>query len=486
MVTAGSDTLAQGSDFFNQRDDQYRLLGLKRAKEAYEVARQDYERQKEMHARELISDNVLEQSRRAFSDAEVNYQQSLLAVLFEDQFVSVPQAVKYQGEDGHKHVRLTLANMSGGTEEFRKLVNIDDELFRSLQPDIIQNVYVSLQNDDNAVISQPYEAKIDELRYGAPREIDFRLLQDLDAVTVVLIYGSGSQRSMKLFLQKDSSVNRVLVQSEQFSQEIELGASARFDLTLELFSGIDNTFALVAVNLPRAVNRFFTGAEGNARLSQVKFTESGRTKDAALEISLPDRPTEEVVMDRSIPFYVLVIPRDRVSQIGDPALRSWTEDQLKALDIGYVRLELIPRGKGEILVRSPQLFHSIQPGESVSMFVDIVNEGSHRLDNTEVRADVPIGWTKTVEPQSVDQIEIGTEARVNLSFTPPEDIAPGKYEVRLRTSATSNSQPITGLDKTVTVEIRPETNVFGTLAIVLVLIGLVGGIVVFGIRLSRR
>ena len=43
----------------------------------------------------------------------------------------------------------------------------------------------------------------------------------------------------------------VAVQSEQFSQEVELGQTASFDLTLELFSGTDNTFSLEVVNLPQ-------------------------------------------------------------------------------------------------------------------------------------------------------------------------------------------------------------------------------------------
>jgi len=476
----------QAANFFNQRDDQYRLLGLKRAKEAYEVARDDYQRQQELFSRQLISSTELEQARRLFSDAEVNYQQSLLAVLFEEQYISVTEAVKYQAEDGRKHVRLTLANTSGGTEEFRQLVNHEDDLFRSLQPDVTHNIYASLLNDDNAIISQPYEAKIDELRFGEPRQLDFTLLQDLDAVTVFLVYGNGSQRSMKIFLEKDASVNRVLVQSEQFSQEVELGESADFDLTLELFSGLDNTFSLEVVNLPKTINRYFTDLSGGARLSQVKFTESGRSKRAALKITLPDRTAGGVTMDAAIPFYVLVLPREKARQLADLTSRQWTEAELEALDVGMVKLELIPRGKGELLVRSPQLYHSIKADESVSMFVDIVNEGSRRLDNTEVRADLPLGWAREISPLSIPMIAIGEETRVNLKFTPPPEVAPGKYEVRLRTSATSNNQPVNALDKTVTIEIRPDTNVVGTIAIVLALIGLVGGIVVYGIRLSRR
>lgn len=88
LVLLGSvDSSAQGTGFFNQRDDQYRLLGLKRAKENYEVARQELERQQKLFASDGVA-VVLEQARRVYSEAEVNYQQSLLAVLFEEQYIT--------------------------------------------------------------------------------------------------------------------------------------------------------------------------------------------------------------------------------------------------------------------------------------------------------------------------------------------------------------------------------------------------------------
>lgn len=471
---------------FNQRDNEYRLLGLKRAKEAYEVARADYDRQKQLFDKGLITALELEKTRREYSDAEVNYQQSLLAVLFEEQYVSVAKAVKYQSKDGLKHVRLTLANTSGGTAEFRKLINIEDELFRSLQPDVIPNVYVSIMNDDGAIISRPYEAKLTELKYGEPQELDFVLLQDLDAVTIFLYYANGSQRSMKVFLEKDATVNRVVVQSVQFSQEVELGTSSSFDLTLELFSGESNTFSLEVVNLPTQISRFFKDPRGRVRLSQVKFTQGNRTKEAALEVSLPDRPTDEVAMDKSIPFYVVVMPREQARQLKDLHSRQWTEDELKELNAGFVKLELLPRGKGELQVRSPQLYHAIHTDEKAEMYIDLLNEGTHRLDNIEVTVDLPLGWTREISPSLVPRLDINEEARLALTFTPPKDIAVGKYQMRIRTSGLSNNEPVTAEDKTVTVEIKADTNVFGTILIVGLVVTLVGGIVGYGIRLSRR
>jgi uncharacterized membrane protein len=481
-----ADSRAQVGIPFNQRDDQYRLLGLKRAKEAYEVARDEYERKKSMFDQKLISQLELDRSRNNFADSEVNYYQSLLAVLFEEQYVSVKQAVKYQTEDGRKRVRLRVENTSGGSAEFRKLVNIDDELFRSLQPDIINDVYVSLLNDENAIIGQPYEAKIEELRFGQPAELDFELLQDLDAVTVDIIYGSGSQRSPKIYLQKDASANKVIVQSQEFSQEVELGGSAGFGLTLELFSGVTNTFKLEVVNLPAQINRYFTDPDGQARLSQFKFTETTNTRRAALQVFLPDRPSEEISIDEAIPFYVLVIPREQAVKLGNMRDKNWTQAEIKKLDLGFVRLELVPRGIGKLLVRAPQLYHTIRADESVLVDIEVVNEGSRRLDNVRVEVDPPLNWQKVIDPQVISKLEIGEEKRVRIQVEPSPEVSVGRYEVRVRTSSLSDNQPVTGEDKSLTIEIQAEANILGITLIVLVIVGLVVGIVIFGIRLSRR
>jgi len=485
-AACAQDSAGQSTAPFNQRDDQYRLLGLKRAKEVFEVARADFERQQELFNKGYITRVELEQARRTYADAEVNYQQSLLAVLFEEQFVSIAEAVKYQAPDGSRHVRLTVVNTSGGTAEFQKLLNLDDELFRSLQPDIINNIYVSILNDEHAIISRPYEAKITQLRFGTPEKLDFVLLQDVDAATVSLIYGNGTNRSMKIYLQKDASVDRVLVQSEQFSQEIELGGTASFDLTLELYSGTTNTFDLAVVNLPVQIGRSFRAAGSQARLSQLKFTESSRTKQAALEVTLPDRPTEEVAMDRPIPFFVLVLPHDQHAQPVELADKLWTSTEIEALHVGFVRLELVPRGKGKLLVRAPQLYHAIKNGETARMIIEIENEGSRRLDNIEIDVDLPLNWSKDITPPTISELAVGRDQQVALAFTPPENIAVGKYELRVKTTAMSDNQPVISEDKTVTIEIQATANVLGTILLVVSMVGLVGGMVVFGVRLSRR
>jgi hypothetical protein len=240
------------------------------------------------------------------------------------------------------------------------------------------------------------------------------------------------------------------------------------------------------VNLPQQINRYFKDPATSARLSQFRFTESINTSKVALEVSLPDRPTQEVPMDRPISFYVLVVPQDRADEIAQPAGKEWTPQEIEKLNVGYLRLELLPRGKGRLLVRAPQLFHSIKPDGTVEMTLEVVNEGTRRLDNIEVKADPPLNWVKKIEPAVITSLGIGEEKQIHIQLAPPNQISPGRYETRLRTSALSDNEPVNAEDKTVTVEVVSETSIVGTTLLALLIVGLVGGMVVFGIRLSKK
>jgi hypothetical protein len=477
---------AQQGTFFNERDDQYLLLGLKRAKISYEASRSEYDRQQELFEQELISEASLERSEINFVEAEVNYQQQMLAVLFEAQYVTVQSAMKYQGEGTENRISLVIANAAAGGAEFDQLVEFEDELWKSLQPDVVHDVYVSLMDNDDAIIGLPYEVKVDELHYGEPVELDFTLLVDSDVVSVNIIYGNGSSRRLKVFLQKDASVNKAVIRPEQFSQEIELGGTTDYGMSVELFSGVSDTFKLEAVNLPPEINRYFLDGISGNRLSQFQFTEGINNRQIALRLFLPERPTPLVNMDEPIPFYAVSIPRERSEEIGDLRNRTLTATELEALDIGYTALELVPRGIGEILVRAPQLFHTIEAGGTVQVELEVVNEGTRRLDNIEVEVDSPFSWIERVEPERISTLAINQEGRIEVFVTPPADIIPGRYEVRVSTTSLTDDLPIRGEDKTITIQIAQQANVYGTLIILALIIALVLGIVVFGIKLSKR
>lgn len=480
------ETSSAQSPFPNARDDSYPLLGLKRAKSLYDRTKSELARQEELYNKDLISKEQYEAAVNTYQDAEVNYQQSLLVLLFEQQFVSIKRAVKSQDENSKKQVNVTLENTSGATEEFAQIVNMEDDLFRSLQPDVIHNIYVSLSNDDGAIISSPYEIKLTELRSGQPKTVEFELLQDIDEVTVNIIYGNGSSRSPKVFLEKDATANRVLIQSERFSQEVELGNTATFGLGLELFSGTNDTYKLEVVNLPSSVTRYFNEVGATGRISQIKFTESKNSIDANLQIALPDRPTDDVPMDNPIPFYVLAVPISQLGEISSRVNEEWTEAEIEALNVGFVRLEMIPRGVGRLVVKAPQLYNEGDNESEVEFTFQVVNEGSRRLDNIEFELDAPFEWEKRIEPAIIPSLGIREEQTVKLYLTPPSDVSVGRFETRMRSTSLSDSQPVNGEDKTFTVLIAAQASILGTSIILLLIIGLVGGLVYFGIKLSRK
>jgi uncharacterized membrane protein len=189
-------------------------------------------------------------------------------------------------------------------------------------------------------------------------------------------------------------------------------------------------------------------------------------------------------MDRPIPFYVLAVPRQRLDALSLDGELSRAE--IEALEVGYARLELVPRGVGKLLVRVPQLFFSIEPDDGAEVTLELVNDGTRRLDNVEVTAEPPHLWDERIDPPIVPALNVGEERKVTLRFDPPAGVAPGKYEVRIRSSSYSDDQPIAGEDKTISVEVRPQVRVLTPVLLALALIGIAAAVVYTGVRLARR
>jgi uncharacterized membrane protein len=203
-------------------------------------------------------------------------------------------------------------------------------------------------------------------------------------------------------------------------------------------------------------------------------------------VFLPDRSTGEVQIDKPISFYALAIPYERLGSIDLNEDKVWTKEELDKLDIGYLKLEIIPRGTGELKVNASQLFFTVLPGNKIEIPVDIKNEGTRRLDNVEFELDLPLNWTNAVNPKVIESIDTREEKRVVFTITTPDNVPVGKYDIRLRTTSLADNKLVKAEDKTITIEIKQSDNIIGTILIVLLIIGLVTGIVIFGIKLTRK
>jgi hypothetical protein len=71
-------------------------------------------------------------------------------------------------------------------------------------------------------------------------------------------------------------------------------------------------------------------------------------------------------------------------------------------------------------------------------------------------------------------------------LAPPASVDVGDYDVKLRTDALSADRQVNTEDKTVRVHVVPPANWLGTTALVLLLVAMVGGVVVFGLKLTKR
>jgi len=502
----------QVQSLFNPRDDQYRLLGLIRAKAELEQAQSEYQSLQSEHDNGIISKNEVEKARVRMESARVNYLQQSLAVIFEQPHVLIEKAVKSQGPNGEKYVRLTLRNTAGSSVESERLADlIDEDILGQLQPDRLRSVFVSLKDQPGiggTIISSPYEKRISELKFGQPVTVSFRLLQDRDTVTVSVTYASRLDEKV-VYLEKDASANVVSIQSTQFSQEADLGSSAVYDLGLEQFTDTANTFRLAAVGLPPDIRYEFRDPESGARLTQVRFPVGVSQRDLSLSLALPQRAGGSLpvdALDRPLRFWALVL-NDRDGQKLDAWLaarggtsggdnggeggkgtidRAQITAFLDTLDAGRVRLELIPRGVGRVEMRAPNLYHEIEPGEAVTMEVTLKNTGSRGLDTLRLVAETQLGWQGRVEPDLIPSLPVDGERPVRVTFTPPADVSVGDYQMRLRAESAAGDRRVESQESTVRIHVDAPTNLTLTGGLALLLLLLVAGIVWFGVKMTRR
>ncbi|UCE40224.1 MAG: hypothetical protein JSV17_12255 [Candidatus Aminicenantes bacterium] len=487
LLLAGPFNIGFSQDVPRAQESQtLKLLALKRAQLQLEMRKGEFDRALKLQESGLISDQEFVQTRTAHLQAQVEYQEALISFMGSEARISVASAVKFQDKAGKKFVRVSLRYSSKELKQLEEL-NIDaKDIFPLDFLREIKDVYVSLRSEGK-IISDPYEKTIHSLALEQEKQVTFQLLKDVENLDVNIFY-SGKDETTSVYLQKGLSANIVTVNSAQFSQEADLESEATFDLSLEKFSGEANVFRLRVINLPQQISHEFVDTQTQARLSQIKFTEGVTSMELSLRLYLPKNADEEVIIDKPIEFYCLALDEEQSSRLtemlsGSPQLGEKEIDSLKA---GSVKLEIIPRGVGRIEVQAVSLYHEIKVGQGVSMEVRVQNTGTRRLDNIRVFTDLPLNWRGKIQPDLIPSLEQGKEEIVAIDFLPPEDISVGDYEPKIKTECIADNRQVESEDKIVRIHVTAKTNVLGISLLVLLLIGLLVGIVVFGIKLTRR
>lgn len=461
------------------------LLDLKKTRADYEVARQKFENDTKLYNEKAISMNDYNRSKNELLSKEVDYQKLILKLISQQSYITVERAVKYQNERGDRKVKITLKSALEGNEEYLSQFKEHFDVFTpEMRSGKIYNIYVSLvDNESKTIIGSPYEFRVPSIELGQTASADFELLKDAENLTVSLNYNNRKDEK-NIYLKKDASVNVIDITSMQFSQETDLSTKASYDLTLERFSTSDDVYRLVVVNLPRQITYEFV--DGGSKVSQIKFAQGVNVKKLSLDVYLPERDDEQVVIDKPIQFSVLALTNDEYNKVKDIDLHHTSADKLKAVLSGQENLEIIPRGKGKIEVRANNLYHEITVGEALTMDITIRNAGSRRLDNIKVYTERPLGWETKIEPEIIKSLQPEKEEVVKVTITPPADGGVGAQEVKIKTEALADNRKVDTEDKTVRIQVNAATSVVGTVLLILLLVAFVGGIVWFGMKLSRR
>lgn len=443
------------------------LLDLKKARADYEVAKQKFDNDTKLYNEKAISPNDFNRSKNESLSREVDYQKLILKLISQQSYITVERAVKYQDKTGSRKVKITLKSALEGNEEY---LNQFEDHFDVFTPEMrsgkIYNIYVSLvDNESKTIIGTPYEYRVPFIELGKLATADFELLKDAESLTVALNYNNRKDEK-NIYLKKDASMSVIDITSMQFSQEAELNSRSTYDLSLERFSTSDDVYRLEVKNLPRQITYDF--ADAGSKVTQIRFAQGVNVKKLSLQIYLPDRNDEEIIIDQPIKFQVDAI----TASTGEIA--------------GSEQLEIIPRGRGKIEVRANNLYHETTSGDNVEMDITVRNGGSRRLDNIKVTTEKPLGWETIIEPDIIRSLEPEKEQQVKITIIPPKEGGVGAQEVKIKTEAMADNRKVDTEDKTVRIQVNAGTSIFGTILLILLLVAFIGGVVWFGMKLSRK
>ncbi len=479
-------------------NEQSRFIEVRRRQIELSSARATFKSKQDLFKDGLISRSDLDQAQSALEKAQLNYQEAVLSLLSLQPRLSVKQALKYQTRDGRKFVRLAVENLTPTFDDaqFKMLNNFEgaDPIPESLRTRDVSDIFISLRAsgesaagiaaaESGTTIGIPYEIHIPELKYGESRTMEFQLLRDVNSVVVASSY-KGQNQEMVVQLEQAETENAVTISSMQASQEADLGTEATFDLKLERSSVDVRRFQLKVVNLPRQISYSFIDPGSQARLSQVNFPAGVTQQNLNLKLFLPKRADEQVLMDEPLEFWALAMNDAQMQQFQKEKI--YTAPEIAQSRAGKIRLVILPRGIGEIEVAAPSLFSEIQKGESVEASFKVRNSGTRRLDNVRISAEPPLNWSVEVTPDLVAALDINREVDVKFQMVPPPDVPVGDYEVRLKTESYAYNRLVPSEDKIYRVSVKAQANVWGTALLIGGLLILVLGLVIFGVKLTRR
>jgi hypothetical protein len=436
------------------------------------------------------AEEVYNRARVGLEQSTINLEKTSLAFLNDALYISLQKAVLYRDADGRKHALLTISNQS----DVRKLVGEDEQSGANRNALLtIENLTVRILNEGK-LIGRPFEYKVGRLGYKQARAIDFVLQRETEAVTVELAYGD-TVIHLPVFLEKEAKEDRVLVEALQFSLEGELGTRVTYDFSLERFVDDDKTFTLEVLNLPPDYSYEFRemgeqqAGSADRRVSRIRFKKGLTTKGMQLVLNMPKEIAKDE-LNQKIQFFVLVL--DRYAQQRLATAKSKSEgrplqaEELEAAGLSFETLELVPRGRAEVTIEASLLFVKVKLGEPIKWSFTLHNTGTVKLDRIRVYLGLPLDWTAAATPEKDITLDVEGKQRVDVEILPAADVVASDYEIKVETKTLHEGRDVDATPKIMRIQIEGKSNILIGSILMIVLIGMIVGVAVMTIKISRR
>ncbi len=497
------DGLKTRTELLNELNLRAAQIDLEHAEQAYKRYYNEYENSRGLFERSIISKKELDEALSAYTQAEQQLRQAEVALektklsfLANATHITILEAKKYYDNMGRRMLDLVLKNTSNLAQAEAALLHSDPngrtqsawqspKQIRALLN--VENIIVSIVDTD-ASIGKPYEEIITILPYEKEKKVTFELLADVEQAGVKLQY-LQQMVTEKIYLEKESLQEIPTIVATQFSQEGELGTDIHYMLELEMLVTTECSFALTATNLPPQLNVSFVDQTSDARVTSVRFDEKISKHSLALRISIPQK-LDISMIDRPIHLQAWAATTQQLEALN--ALRAQhnpreiPREELEAIKAARVDLALIPKGSARLEILIDNLYTEILPQQSLTVKAQLRNNGTLELFDLMPEVSPPLGWTAQITPKSLPRLPPNEKHTFQIHLEPGPETGVGEYEVQIEARGQSGSNIAEAIDKRLKIRIIAETRLTTTLLLVGGLVALVVGIMVLGVRLSRR
>jgi len=479
------------------KETQLKLLKLEEARVSLQTAEDLFADKKanlsdlqELYKKDVVtgkevtdSETELKNATRNLELAKIDLAKTALSFLQDVTHISILTAYQYIDPDNNRHMSVTLKNDSDmelatlGIGEGVPEAGIEQKKLAGLLT--IENLFVSIKSG-STIIGDPFEIKVSKLPLNRTATLDFKLNSPAEDISLSMKY-HNTEDVRNVYLEKKSTEDVVRVSSLQFAQEGELGSTVEFGVDLERLAENEKTFTLGVIGLPSKYTYKFV--DKGIQLSQVKFSQGATKQSLTLQVSVPDK-LPDAELRKPIRFYAVVGEDVVVQNLSEQS--NVSPEALKALKVGYEKLELTPRGTGKFDISFPTLYYEIKTGDKIEAKMTLNNTGSVRLDDITFNIEKPYDWDVKLNPDNIDSIEPRKEVEIKVTITPPEKVEVGAFEIKFEGTTDHEGTTIKTDKKNMRIQVSAKTNLTMSLLIVGGLILFIVVIAIVTVKISRR